>query len=749
MDQPRAAWTAPWTLVASGVLLGHALMPDGLLRDLLGVAVGAVAVAVVARSARRMSGRVRSGWVLLGCGLAAWVLGDASWTVLDRLLDVTPSPSVADVAYLLSYPLLAVGLMRAFPVPVGRRGIWVLDAFLLVGGVLLGLWQVVMDPAVAAVESGDLGSVIGALYPLGDAALLVVLVRPFVAMTTRIRAYRLTALSVMVILAADVLFQVAQTRGLDDHVYLLDSGWLVGYLLLAAAASRATRDDTGREPEVAELSPLHVGAIAVSSSMVPLTLVVAGMRGGRIPLVEVCTIGTAMLVSILVRFGRVVSDLRERNADLARLAVTDPLTGLSNATGLAERVEEPTGTRVPALLLISLGGYRDVVDTLGHGAADALLRSFAAALARMCPPEALPARMSRHVFAVALDVASVEDATGQARRLLDALGDVHRVGAIDLDPDAVAGLAVASGRPAVFAEVSGRADAALASAQRRHEQLVVDGTTPGSLEARGGALMPELTGAVERGELVVHYQVVARVLDGRSAAAEALVRWQHPRHGLLGPDAFVPAAERLGLIHLITRYVLDDALAVCARRRVTAPGFTVGVNVSAHDLDSPDLAPLVRELLRLHRLPASALTLEVTETMAMRDVPRAEHTLRALADLGVRLAVDDYGVGYGSLDYLRRLPFSVLKIDRVFVAAVTSDPTCAAIVASTISLGHALGMRVVAEGVEDLATLALLREMECDSVQGWALGRPVPAAELDALIGVDLRVRREASRTAR
>ncbi|NHT19241.1 EAL domain-containing protein, partial [Cellulomonas sp. IC4_254] len=200
--------------------------------------------------------------------------------------------------------------------------------------------------------------------------------------------------------------------------------------------------------------------------------------------------------------------------------------------------------------------------------------------------------------------------------------------------------------------------------------------------------------------------------------------------------AFVPAAERTGLVRPVTLHVLDVALAQCARWRAAgATSFAVSVNVSAHDLDDRRLVADVRAALARHGLPADALALEVTETMAMRDAAQAGRTLRALADLGVGLAVDDYGVGYGSLDYLRRLPFTVLKVDRAFVAPAADDRVCAEILRSTVDLGHALGMHVVAEGVEDDRTLALLRGLGCDSAQGWALGRPGPATALDGLLG--------------
>lgn len=738
----------PWVLIACAAVVVHALVPDGPWRGAVLVAAGAGAVIATVGASRRLPSADRVGWVLLASGLGLWVLGDLAWTVIGTTASVWLEVS-ADLLCLTAYPLVAVGLVRAFPVARGRGAMWVLDAFLLVGGIALVLWLVVLNPELARMRGGLGEPSLDALYPVADIALLVVLVRPFVASTPQVRAHRTATCAVLVLLVVDVLHQVAEAHGgWSDRLHVVESGWLLGYLLLAWAAWSAVRDDGSLEAPDVELGPLHVGLIAVSAGIVPATLVVAGMRGGRIPLLEVCTVGIFMLASVLFRFGSVVQQLRGTNAHLARLALTDPLTGLANAAGAVARVERPddpatsegagsgapaTGS-VPGLVLISLDGYRDVVETLGHEAADDLLRTFAGTLREAAPPDALAARLSRHVFAVVVETAPAAS-TATVQVLLDRIGAVQHVRGMDLDPGVIAGFALARSRPWPFSELAARADAALDAARRRREPLVLDGAEPDRPALRGGDLMPELARAAADGELVVHYQPVVGVQDQRLAAAEALVRWQHPVHGLLSPDAFVPAAERVGMVHVITRYVLDDALQVCARVRSAIPTFTVAVNISAHDLDASDLVDRVHAALRRHDLPASALALEVTETMAMRDVPRAERTLRALDALGVHLAVDDYGVGYGSLDYLRRLPFSVLKVDRVFVGSAAVDPACAAILRSTVSLGHALGMHVVAEGAEDEATLDLLRDVGCDSVQGWVIARPAPASDLDGLIG--------------
>ncbi|WP_282946454.1 putative bifunctional diguanylate cyclase/phosphodiesterase [Cellulomonas endometrii] len=743
--------TTPRLLAAAGAgLVVHALMPGGTGRDVVYVGVCLAAAVTLARATWRVTGPQRRAWQLLTLGLLAWVLGDTVWTVMERGLGLDPFPSVADVAYVASYPLLAAGLVRAFPAPPNRRPVWLLDAFMVASGGLLMLWVLVLNPALSGFAEAPLATLVGAAYPVGDAVLLVVLARSFAAVGAWSRAHQLTSLSVLVIMAADVLYQLgAYWPAIGDRAYLLDTLWLLGYVLLAAAARHPSAAAVVSPRPTGELTGVHIAFLSASVAVLPGTLLVEALRGGDLHLVEVCSVGIALMVAFMTRFGGLVREMHRQHARLEHLAVTDPLTGLASSVGLAVRVERPAseapdGT-VPALLLVSLDGYREVVETLGYGVGDDLLRSVAAAVAADAEPGATVGRMGRDVFGVALDVTGPDEAEACALRLLETLRAPLPVRGMDLTAGALVGVAVATARPAGSEGLVARADAALSVARRVPERVALDRT--GGCDASGTAL-PEadllrgLADGVARGELVVHFQPVVAVRGGAVAGAEALVRWQHPEHGLLGPVAFVPAAERTGLVRPVTLFVLDAALAQCARwRSAAAPSFVVSVNVSAHDLDDPRLVADVRDALARHDLPADALGIEVTETMAMRDGVQAERTLRALADLGVQLAVDDYGVGYGSLDYLRRLPFTVLKVDRAFVAPALDDRVCAEILRSTVDLGHALGMQVVAEGVEDPRTLALLRDLGCDAAQGWALGRPEPAAAMDALLAAAGRQR--------
>ena len=242
-------------------------------------------------------------------------------------------------------------------------------------------------------------------------------------------------------------------------------------------------------------------------------------------------------------------------------------------------------------------------------------------------------------------------------------------------------------------------------------------------------LLTQLREGLER-DLVLHYQPKVELSSGRVTGVEALVRWQHPERGLLGPDRFIDLAEAAGLMGRLTRVVLEQALTQVSRWRADGLHLHVAVNTSPWNLADPLFPDVVTDLLARYDLPPEALTLEVTETSLMQDQQQAVHALTRLRAAGVAIAVDDYGTGYSSLAYLTDLPVDELKLDRRFAATVTTDPRTVAVVASTVHLAHALGLTVVMEGVEDEQTLAALVREGCDQAQGYHLGRPVPAAQL-------------------
>jgi diguanylate cyclase (GGDEF)-like protein/PAS domain S-box-containing protein len=415
----------------------------------------------------------------------------------------------------------------------------------------------------------------------------------------------------------------------------------------------------------------------------------------------------------------------------------DPLTGLPNRGLLAERFERAlraatqNGTTI-ALLLIDLDRFKEVNDTFGHKYGDQLLRQIGHRFAAVVREDDTVARIGGDEFAILVPNVTVAVATGIARSLLHALGPSFEVEGVDLEVDASIGVVVSGEHGADAETLLQHADVAMYVAKRRNIGVFaynpdIDGYSPERL-----ALLGDLRRALELHELVLHYQPKVSVSTGEVVGAEALVRWQHPTHGLLFPDAFIPTAEHTGLIGPLTSYILDAALAQAKIWADAGRPLLVSVNLSGRNLLDEQLPDEVAGLLVAHGVSASLLELEVTESAIVLDPVRARRSLERLSDLGVRLSIDDFGAGYTSLGQLKTLPVDELKIDRSFVMTMTTDARDALIVHSVIELGQNLGLSIVAEGVETAEALSTLRGFGCDIAQGYYLARPAPVETFDA-----------------
>jgi diguanylate cyclase (GGDEF)-like protein len=411
----------------------------------------------------------------------------------------------------------------------------------------------------------------------------------------------------------------------------------------------------------------------------------------------------------------------------------DTLTGLPNRTLLRLRVERALaeharGGRGFAVMLVDLDHFKDINDTLGHHVGDELLVEIARRIEGNLRPGDTVARLGGDEFAVLAAVEHAEAGMAVAARLLLSLEDPFTADAIRLDVRAAWAVALHPEHGDDADILLQRADVALYDAKRdrgsvRLYEPAADDHTPERL-----VLATELRDGLQADELFLEFQPQVSALSGRVVGLEALVRWQHPRHGLLMPDDFLPVVENTGLVAPLTMTVLDKALAALAGWRAAGHDVTVAVNLSVRHLTDLDLPRKVETLLRGRGIPPSALVLEVTETVIMTDPVKAVAVLNRLRDLGISVAIDDFGTGYSSLAYLRRLQIDELKIDKSFVVDLVHDEGDAVIVRSTIEMGHNLGLRVVAEGVEDDAALAMLRSWRCDVVQGYGISRPLAEA---------------------
>ncbi|WP_143087183.1 putative bifunctional diguanylate cyclase/phosphodiesterase [Geodermatophilus ruber] len=420
-----------------------------------------------------------------------------------------------------------------------------------------------------------------------------------------------------------------------------------------------------------------------------------------------------------------------------RRARTDALTGLANHEALVEAcaatLPAATVERPAALLLIDLAEFKTINDTLGHLAGDKLLTQIAATLRGLVRAADLVARLGGDEFAVLLtDLPDAAAAQLRAEQLLAALRTAtFELEGITLPVDASIGVVLAPRHGEHYLELLQRADVAMYEAKRGHKGTMLydenrDGHTVDRLQ-----LVGELRRALDRGEFVLHYQPKMALPDRSIYGVEALARWQHPSRGLLPPGEFLPLLESSGLIQPFSKWVVRTAARQAAAWREAGMPLKVAVNLSTRSLLSPALPATVLSIVSGADLPPSLLELEITETALMTNPDLAARVLAQLRARGVEVSIDDFGAGYTSLAFLRVLPITALKIDRSLVSGMLENACDRAVTEAVVDLGHRLGLRVIAEGVETEQLLDALADLGCDRAQGYAIARPMPPAELE------------------
>ena len=442
-------------------------------------------------------------------------------------------------------------------------------------------------------------------------------------------------------------------------------------------------------------------------------------------------------ITHFVSTGRDITERRRFQAELRHWATHDALTGLPNRVLLVDRLQSQLerarpGARRVAAISLNLDHFKRINQGLGHAAGDQVLREVSDRLKNRMRAGSALARVGNDDFVVAVgDLQSTDPVLGALHRLREAFDIPLRVAGQDVFISVSAGIAISPDDGEDADTVLRNADAALRRAKARG---------PGEyqfyspdINARGHellALETDLRRAIEQQEFVLHYQPQLHLGSGRVLGVEALLRWHHPRHGLLAPGRFVPMLEETGLIVRVGGWVIQQACADWhAHFSAGAQPMRVAVNVSARQFADRRLIEQVRKVLKDGGIPPQCLELEITEDTLMQDIGQTKDILHACDALGVRLAVDDFGTGYSSMAYLKRFPIDALKIDQTFIRGVPGDTNDAAITEASIVLAHKLGLEVIAEGVENEAHMAFLRAHDCDVAQGFLVGRPAPIAE--------------------
>ncbi len=439
------------------------------------------------------------------------------------------------------------------------------------------------------------------------------------------------------------------------------------------------------------------------------------------------------LVPAVERELREAQGRRERRLaeeTVRRLAYIDPVTDLPNRVRFRELIQEAietakTDRRSLTLLLMNLERFREVNDTLGHQGGDELLRDVGQRLRGTLFVPDVVARLGGDEFGVLLTrLTTPDDVRHVIQRLQDVLQSPFMIDGVPIAVEASTGVATVPEHANDADTLLQRADIAMYSAKRMASGYAVYAPEYDPYSPERLSLMAELREAIDHRQLLLHFQPKMEIATGRIVGTEALVRWQHPRRGLLMPDIFITVAEQTGLVAPLTRWVLTDALSHCQGARNDGIDIRVSVNLSARSLHDPKLVEMVEDALELTGAKPHRLTLEITESAIVLDPKRAEQTLSMLKRMGIRLSIDDFGTGYTSLASIKRLPVDEIKIDKSFVAGMLSDDKDAMVVRSIIELGHNLGLKVVAEGVENKETLAALAALGCDEAQGYFINQP-------------------------
>jgi diguanylate cyclase (GGDEF)-like protein/PAS domain S-box-containing protein len=440
-------------------------------------------------------------------------------------------------------------------------------------------------------------------------------------------------------------------------------------------------------------------------------------------------------VDYLSMIARDVSERKAQTAALEYQANHDALTTLPNRNLLNDRLRQAIlaaqrDHHSLALLVLDLDRFKEINDTLGHHYGDLLLKEIGPRLRAALRESDTVARLGGDEFAMLLPTADQEGAVMTAQKILQTLARPFALDELPLDVEASIGIALFPEHGLDAETILRRADVAMYMAKQAGSGYALYTSEHDQYSHRRLSLMGELRHAIERQQLFLHYQPTVHLKSGQVIGVEALLRWKHPKYGLVPPDQFIPLAEQTGLIKPLTEMVINAALEQCrAWLRGGAP-LSISVNLSARSLHDPTFADYIEKRLLEYGVVPRLLEMEITESAIMADPDRAMEILSSLSIMGVRLAIDDFGVGHSSLAYLKKLPVHEIKIDKSFIINMAEDPDDVMIVRSIIDLGHNQSLKVVAEGVQNQKTLDRLRELSCDAVQGYFVSRPIPADEL-------------------
>ncbi len=714
----------------------------------------AVCSALAARSA---NGRQRHAWICLTVGLSGWAGGEALWIFYEQVLGQSPFPSLADASYLL-FPIGAGLAIALFPHGYSRhsRVRAVLDGFIVAGALFQISWVLVLRGVYDAGSTGAFALGLSLAYPIADIAILtvalVVLTR---ARTGRRSTLAMLTVGVVLMTLSDSAFAYLTAHGRYFSGHVIDIGWAAAFLTFGMAALVSFRV---RETDV--VVPQLPSKVSMWLPYVPVALAALVCIPVYFPtpgLGPIFVSSTLLIGAVMARQYTVVRQNQRLLKMVGDQAMRDTLTGLANRDLFNDRLMHAVqlhenDNQSVAVLSMDLDDFKLVNDSLGHPAGDALLVQAAERLLGCVRTSDTVARVGGDEFAVLME-GLPELSRLVAHRVVAAFEEPFVIDGQQLLMRPSVGLAVASSaNPDLSADMLlKQADVAMYSAKRSKsgglhtftpDMALADlneielPTNASESTERGAAvrLLGELRHAIDHGDLTVFYQPKFDLRSGDVVGVEALVRWPHPKRGLLGPAHFLPLVRKRGLMRAVTDIVLTQALDDVAEWHALGIGVPIAVNVFAPSLGDLDLPTHIASALAIRKLNPEDLTIEITEDFLLDNIERTRSVLERLRQRGIRIAIDDFGSGYSALWYLRELAIDEVKLDRHFIAPIRVDARAAAVVRGVVDLAHVLGVTTVAEGVENAETAARLREYGCDVAQGYYYSPPVSAAAMMNLL---------------
>lgn len=735
----------PWLLLVAVGLVAvelYYLVPP--LANPLYLVIGfAAAAAVVA--GWLLHRPIQRGWLLLAAGIGLYSLGDLVYTIIVTETGTEPFPSIADAPYLLGQVLVVVGVARlAAPAERGFYRPAMIDAALVALAGMFVAWPTVLD-GIGFEQLDPLSAAISLAYPALDLVLIGVLARHLLQAARKSISLLLLLGGVAAWLAADLVYAGLSASGGYVSGMWLDAGWLVGYVLVGASALHPSMAQVlaSKELHEATVSNRRLMLLGVAVS---IPLVVFVIHGPPVHAIDglifafgataLVVLGTLRMLGALHASRVALSEQRALEAELERRATTDRLTGLANRFAVVDRLTaaRERGERI-GMVYLDLDDFKRINDAFGHPTGEEILRDVADRLRSVVDDPLDVAHVGGDEFAILVrDCADEAQATDVAIRAMEALRPVVRRGEHGFRIQASIGIVWADPLSVTADEILSRADIAMYQAKDRggNGYAIFEPEMQERAQLRT-RLQNDLDGAVDRGEIQPWYQPIFDVRSGSLVGMEALARWQHRERGLVLPDDFIPIAELSGLIAGIDRHIVTVATAQVAEwsRRLGSP-LQLHVNITPQEATDPATVEGIGQALRRSGLPPRSLVVEVTET-ALIDEAAVAPILASLKALGVRLSIDDFGSRYAVLTQLGRLPIDIVKLDR---SLLTNLDTRAGVrlFHGIVRLAQSLRLETVAEGVESVDLLPVLRRLGCGSAQGFALGRPMPAAVAEAAV---------------